>query len=342
VVTVDLSTPGVIRTTVAFEAESALEAHDDSSEHAADASRYESLRTLTSAALRERILGAGTLLLETVGLEIDGERVASSLVEVAVPPPPGAGEGRLSELALSAELPPEASELTIRLADPLGQVALRVIALDGHALPTAWLAPGGTHGPMPVAPANPPWWRVVYDYLVLGFTHILPSGIDHVLFVLGLFFLRPAWRPLLMQVTAFTLAHSATLSLAILGLVSLPSDAVEPLIALSIVYVAIENLVTTRLSPWRLAIVFGFGLLHGLGFAGVLGEIGLPRGELVTGLVAFNVGVELGQIAVLALAFGVLRASRAEPPRFRRIVAMPASAGIALVGGYWTVARLFG
>ncbi len=115
------------------------------------------------------------------------------------------------------------------------------------------------------------------QYLSLGYTHILPKGLDHILFVLGLFLLSPRLRPMLLQVTAFTIAHSITLGLSIYGIVSLPSRIVEPLIALSIAYVAIENLVTRELKPWRLALVFMFGLLHGMGFAGVLRELGLPR-----------------------------------------------------------------
>ena len=130
---------------------------------------------------------------------------------------------------------------------------------------------------------------------ITGFEHILPLGVDHILFVLGLFLLAAAWRPLLWQVSAFTLAHTMSLALSIAGVVSLPSRLVETLIAASIAYVAIENLATTKMQPWRPVLVFAFGLLHGLGFASVLRELGLPDGEWVSALVSFNVGVELGQ-----------------------------------------------
>ena len=122
------------------------------------------------------------------------------------------------------------------------------------------------------------------------------------LFVLGIFLLSPRVKTMLLQVTAFTVAHSITLGLSIYGVVSLPSRIVEPLIALSIAYVAIENLVTRELKPWRLALVFMFGLLHGLGFAGVLRELGLPRDEFLTALADFNLGVEGGQLTVIAAA----------------------------------------
>src|SRR5207247_1613157 len=103
-------------------------------------------------------------------------------------------------------------------------------------------------------------------YLRLGFRHIVPEGTDHILFVLGLFLLSPRLRPMLLQVSAFTLAHTATLALSTLGVVRLSPAVVEPLIALSIAYVAAENTLRQELRPWRAALVFGFGLLHGLGF----------------------------------------------------------------------------
>ena len=146
--------------------------------------------------------------------------------------------------------------------------------------------------------------EIARQYLWLGYTHILPKGLDHILFVLGIFLLSPRWQTMLLQVTAFTVAHSITLGLSIYGIVSLPSRIVEPLIALSIAYVAIENLLTRELKPWRLALVFMFGLLHGLGFAGVLRELGLPREEFLTALVTFNLGVEGGQLTVIARGAG--------------------------------------
>lgn len=178
-------------------------------------------------------------------------------------------------------------------------------------------------------------------YLILGFEHIIPEGLDHVLFVLGLFLLSTRLKPLLWQVTAFTVAHSVTLALAIYGIVDLPSHIVEPLIALSIAYVAIENLATSKLKPWRPAVVFLFGLLHGMGFAGVLRELGLPRDDFAEALVLFNVGVELGQLAVILIAFLMVGWFR-NRPWFRKAIVIPASSAIAITGLYWAIARTFG
>ena len=181
--------------------------------------------------------------------------------------------------------------------------------------------------------------EIARQYLWLGYTHILPKGLDHILFVLGLFLLSPRLKPLLLQVTAFTIAHSITLALSIYGIVSLPSRLVEPLIALSIAYVAIENIITRELKPWRLALVVMFGLLHGLGFAGVLSDLGLPRDEFLTALVTFNLGVEGGQLTIIALAM-IATAAFMNKGWYRRRVVIPASLVIAGVGIYWTLVRV--
>ncbi len=188
--------------------------------------------------------------------------------------------------------------------------------------------------------AAPSILAVVWQYILLGFEHILPKGLDHILFVVGLFLLSARLRPLLWQVTAFTLAHTATLALSVYGLVRVSPAIVEPLIALSIAYVAIENLFTQKLQPWRPLVVFGFGLLHGLGFAGVLMELGAPVGGFVPALLGFNAGVELGQLAVIALAVltvGWLR----NRDYYRAAVVVPASALVAAVGLYWAAERTF-
>ena len=176
-------------------------------------------------------------------------------------------------------------------------------------------------------------------YLGLGFLHIVPRGLDHILFVVGLFLLGTGTRPLLWQVSAFTVAHATTLSLAVFEVVALPARVVEPLIALSIVYVAVENILTDRLTPWRPAVVFGFGLLHGLGFAGVLGQLGLPEEERLVGLVSFNIGIELGQLLVIGVALALVGWCR-HRPWYRARVTVPVSLAIAGVGLFWAAARI--
>jgi hypothetical protein len=182
-------------------------------------------------------------------------------------------------------------------------------------------------------------WDIVWLYLQLGYTHILPKGLDHILFVLALLFASTRLGPLVWQISAFTVAHTITLGLATLGVVNLPASIVEPIIALSIAFVAVENIVFRDMTRWRPAIVFIFGLFHGLGFAGVLAELGLPTGQLVPALLSFNVGVEAGQLTIIAACWLALRWFReaAWYPWLVRAV----SAAIALIALWWAFERVF-
>ena len=187
---------------------------------------------------------------------------------------------------------------------------------------------------------TPSFFETASRYSVLGFTHIVPLGLDHMLFVLGIYLLNHRWRSVLLQVSAFTIAHSITLGLSMYGLVRVSPRIVEPMIALSIAYVAIENLFLKDLKPWRIVLVFAFGLLHGLGFAGVLSEVGLPRDEFLTALVTFNIGVEGGQLAVIAAAFLLFGWRYAHRDWYRGRIAIPASLMIAAAAVYWTIERV--
>ena len=248
-----------------------------------------------------------------------------------------------SIVRLTGHVPAGARDVTFAYGLAMGSYALNVRVGDSP-LQTLWLE--GSRPSVPVSLVAPPppatWSETARQYFGLGYTHILPKGTDHILFVVGIFLLSVRWRSIVLQVSTFTIAHSITLGLTMYGLVSLPARVVEPMIALSIAYVAVENLLTSELKPWRLALVFSFGLLHGMGFAGVLRDLGLPRSEFLTALVTFNVGVEAGQLSVIALAFAVVVYWRSNRLAYRRFIVQPASFAIALVGLYWTVQRAFG
>jgi hypothetical protein len=253
----------------------------------------------------------------------------------------------MGEVSVEGRIPDDATSVAFRFPEVLGPVVLTV-ERPGEEPCSEPIEAGCTsssyaiHLSAPVSPqpsqGGP---RVALKYLAMGFEHILPRGPDHILFVLGLFLLSAKLRPLLWQVTAFTLAHSITLGLALYGVVRLPSSIVEPLIAVSIAFVAVENMVTTDLKPWRPFVVFGFGLVHGLGFASALGEAGLPRNQFATALVTFNVGVELGQLSVIALAFLAVGWWRRRD-WYRRAIVLPASCAIAAVALVWTIQRVCG
>jgi hydrogenase/urease accessory protein HupE len=181
----------------------------------------------------------------------------------------------------------------------------------------------------------------IKEYSLLGFKHIIPKGLDHILFVLALFLLSPKLRPLVLQVSIFTLAHTITLFLGALKIIAIPAIIVEPIIALSICFIAIENLFTDNIKRTRPYIIFIFGLLHGLGFAGVLNEIGVSANLFVVSLISFNVGVELGQISVIILSYILIALLFQKKSWYRNRVTRPISMIIGSIGFYWFIQRLF-
>ena len=273
-------------------------------------------------------------------LELDGTP-AHPAITYAIAAPADALSPPVATIHLSGEVPPGARQFTWTYAWTFASYALTVRSA-GTAVSTQWLEGGQTSAPLSLTapPAPTGGIRTAWRYLALGFTHIVPYGFDHVLFVLGLFLLSGRLRTVLWQVSAFTIAHSITLGLSIYGLIAVPPSIVEPLIAVSIAYVAIENLFLRELKPWRVALVFAFGLLHGMGFAGALKELGLPPSEFLTALVTFNVGVEAGQLAVIAAAFLLVGWYCSQRDWYRRRVVVPASLMIAVTAAYWTVTRI--
>ncbi|MDP2053647.1 MAG: HupE/UreJ family protein [Acidobacteriota bacterium] len=292
----------------------------------------------TAAQRDARLAQLTAVFADRIVLFVDGHEVRAE--SVAYQPPPTSPPDALARFTLTGRMPRGASTLRWLYGIVADPYPLEIRQADGSST-VEWITGTNWSGVIDLTRSfpQPTRWQIARQYLALGYTHILPKGLDHILFVLGLFLLSPRVKTLLLQVTAFTLAHSITLGLSIYGLVSLPSRLVEPLIALSIAYVAIENLVTRKLKPWRLALVFAFGLLHGLGFAGVLRELGLPRGEFLTGLLAFNVGVEGGQLTVIAIAM-LLVWPFVNRGWYRHRVVIPASLVIAAIGLYWTVTRV--
>ena len=287
-----------------------------------------------------RIERLASVFLDRVSVSFDGIREAVRFEYLPV--------SAISDLAqmpsivrLAGQVPAGASALTFANGLAMGTYALNVRRGESPQQ-TFWLDGGNSSPAVSLLALPPPSTPgdIAAQYFGLGYTHILPKGLDHILFVIGIFLLSTRWRSILLQVSTFTVAHSITLGLTMYGVVSLPARIVEPMIALSIAYVAIENLVTTELKPWRLALVFGFGLLHGMGFAGVLRDLGLPRSQYLTALVSFNGGVEAGQLSVILIAFAVVAYWRSDRAVYRRFVVQPASLAMALTGLYWMVQRV--
>jgi hydrogenase/urease accessory protein HupE len=181
---------------------------------------------------------------------------------------------------------------------------------------------------------------IFIDYIPVGFAHILPKGLDHILFVIGMFFLSTKLSSLFWQITFFTLAHSVTLAMASLGVIKVSASIVEPLIAASIVYLAIENFYSNALTIRRSIVILCFGLLHGLGFASVLADFGLPIHHFIPALIGFNVGVELGQILIILILFSAISYWFKKKTWYRKLIALPFSFVIGLVGLFWFFERI--
>ena len=250
---------------------------------------------------------------------------------------------------LKTEIPLNQNQFTIQFGTELGPVVIRQFEdiNKENMIFSTYLQPGEISDELsPVSEAT--MSQTIIEYIILGMEHIVPKGLDHILFIFGVFFFAVKLKPLLWQVTMFTLAHSLTLILASLKLVFIPASIIEPLIALSIGYVAFENIFQKRLqdkfrtrsNSLRYAVIFLFGLIHGLGFAFVLEDIGLPTGQLILSLLSFNIGVEIAQIGLVVLAY-LLMFYPSKQLWYRKAIQIPCSLTIGLIGIYWFFERVF-
>ena len=248
---------------------------------------------------------------------------------------------------LKTEVSLNQNQFTIQFATELGPVVIRQFEdiSKENMIFSNYLQPGEISAELsPLSQAT--MSQTIIEYIILGMEHIVPKGLDHILFIFGVFFFAVKLKPLLWQVTMFTLAHSLTLILASLKLVFIPASIIEPLIALSIGYVAFENIFQrqskfhSRSNTIRYAVIFFFGLIHGLGFAFVLEDIGLPTGQLILSLLSFNIGVEIAQIGLVVLAY-LLMFYPSKQLWYRKAIQIPCSLVIGLIGIYWFFERVF-
>ncbi|WP_035250475.1 HupE/UreJ family protein [Actibacterium atlanticum] len=300
---------------------------------------YDRLRAQEPAEFRAAFDRAWPRIASDIRIEVEGTRITPELVDLRIPEVGDVQLPRESVLILRAALPEGTAPVSIGWNPGYGALVLRQQGA-GDDLYTGYLSAGTMSDPLPrEGIAQKSALREFGEFIVIGFEHILPKGLDHILFVLGIFFFSAKLGPLLWQVTAFTLAHTVTLALATLKIVTVSPEIVEPLIAASIVFIAFENLRGGQIGPLRLGLVFGFGLLHGLGFASVLGDVGLNPSRFVADLIGFNIGVEIGQLTVIAIAYIAVASWARHKPWYRPVVAMPISVAIGLVGAWWVVER---
>ena len=302
---------------------------------------YDRFRAMEPQALAEEMRAFWPQMADNLMIVVDGQRLTPEFVGIEVPEVGNFDLARTSTLTFRADLPDGDAPVQFGWAEEYGELVVRQ-ADAGEDAYAGFLAGGELSEPLPRGEiATEGAGAVFLRYIVVGFEHIVPKGLDHILFVLGLFFFSLQLRPILFQVTAFTLAHTITLALASLEIISVPASVVEPLIALSIVYVGFENVLGFGSLRSRTALVFAFGLLHGLGFASVLGDVGIDPTRFITALVGFNIGVEFGQLAVIFAAFLLVGYWFGRKGWYRARIAVPASLFIALIGAWWSVERVF-
>ncbi len=345
VATLELEDEGVLRVRLEINLEAWLSGVDpalDDTDDSPVAPTYDRLRALSSGELVDAAKSRLADLADTVRIASRGVSVAMSVTAIEVLPAEDDELPRDTLVRLVGGLPEGADSLTYQVDASLPDTAVRLLLADSDAK-VQYVKTGEISDSLSLdAAVTRSWLAIALEYIELGFTHILPKGLDHIVFILGLTLISKRLIDLVLQVTAFTVAHSVTLALGLYGVVNIAPFIVEPLIAASIVYIAVENIWHRRVNVSRTLVVFVFGLLHGLGFAGVLMELGLPQRDFVTGLLAFNIGVELGQLAVIVLAYLAVGVWVLNKSWYRQRVAIPASALIGTIGLFWLVQRVAG
>lgn len=305
---------------------------------AENAEAYDAARALDPAALDTAFRQAWPDMRNDMTVRSGDQDIALDIVAISVPEESDLTAARISSVTMTGALPEGDAPVIVGWDASLGPLVVRQRNVEGGY--SAFLNNGALSEPINrVGGSDETAFEAFASYIGVGFDHIIPLGLDHILFVLGLFFLALRMGALLWQVTAFTLAHTVTLALGALDIVRISPDIVEPLIAASIVYVGIENVFSRGLTPWRPVIVFLFGLLHGLGFASVLQDFGLGADHFIPKLIGFNIGVELGQLAVIAAAFISLGALFGSHDWYKRRIGSPVSIAIVLIAAFWVLER---
>jgi len=305
--------------------------------------QYDEIRQLSGASLSELIEQKFDDLAALITVNADDQRLDLGLEKIVVEDQNDLRLVRQTTLYLSAPLPDGARALSAGLDKSLGAVLVRQRGEGSDPNYSDYLTSGGISSDFVLGTITEQSdLDLVLKYIYSGIVHIVPAGLDHILFVIGLLAFSLSGKALVAQISLFTVAHTLTLAMASLGWVAVPGAIVEPLIALSIAYIGIENIwrAKGRLTLLRSAVVFGFGLLHGLGFASVLADFGLPSHAFVLGLLSFNIGVEIGQLMVVIPVFALLTVLRLNKYIFRQRFQVPVSLSISFVGLYWAAERL--
>ena len=301
---------------------------------APEAKLYDQLRKLRTDKLESKIIASINKLKGSVFLRVDQELLSLNLNEISVQDEENENNVRITKISFKTMVPKDGKQITFAWKKELGSLIFRdfSIGADNYGKASSnWLKPGESTAPISLSGKKLSVLTTIWSAIQQGIKHIIPGGLDHILFVLGLFFFSYKIGPLFSQVTIFTIAHSITLILGSLGYIYVPQVFVEAVIAASIVWIGLENVIRTKLNVSRIGIIFCFGLLHGLGFANMFKQIGLEGSDYLINLFSFNLGVEVGQLIVL-IPFILVRPILSRISWYRVVISIPASIIIALAG----------
>ena len=311
---------------------------------------YDAYRLLDSEDIAKQFQSMSSSFIKLITIKSQQKSIEPEFVSIEISESSNITYPRESKIKLIAPIREDDKHIIFGWNKRLGPMIIRQVSdsLESSRIGTepelysAYLSSGELSSPIIIEGiTSVSSLKIISDYLIIGFENIIPKGLDHILFVLGLFLFASRFSQLVVQVSLFTVAHTITLASASIGLVNIPSNIVEPLIALSISYVALETLWHTRMGWSRLIIIFAFGLLHGLGFASVLMEIGLNQRHFIIGLVAFNIGVEIGQLVIICTAYLFIGILFFKTRFYRSFVQIPLSLVIGAIGGWWFIERIF-
>ena len=306
--------------------------------------KYDDLRKLPNNDLKENIMSNWDNISQNIYIKLDGDVQELNLLSIEIINQRNYEVTRDTIISFHIPLDKKNTSFSFSMSKKFGSIILREQNLNKKVdqLYTNYLNSGDAsdlinlNHTVALTKINS-----FIKYLFLGIEHIIPKGLDHMLFIIGLFLFSNLIRPLLLQVTMFTIAHTITLVIASLSLITVNASIVEPLIALSIVYIGVENIFkkysNTKI---RYYVIFLFGLLHGLGFALVLKDVGLDYSNLLINLVSFNIGVEIAQIFILFLLFLTIGLFFSKKKYYKIIFQIPLSLFISLIAIYWFVERI--
>ncbi len=313
---------------------------------APNAAEYDELRALAPEVLRQRFKNFEVKFLNKLQLNINHQVQNLYLENIKIDIIGYKKRPRKTLLTYTIQLREWPKTLSWQYNKEYGDSALRYQVFEKNEYNWSqwhWLRNGATSGVIDINHPEPmTTMQRMLQFVSIGFEHVIPLGWDHILFIIGMALSSLMWRRLLLLVSAFTLAHTLTLGLAMLDVVEISGRIIEPLIAFSIAYVAIENLLPNPSIKQKSIIVFLFGLVHGLGFASMLKSFKMSSDNFLSTLISFNIGVELAQIVIVSGVVLLLFFIKSLNLNYKKIAIVPTSIVISLIGIWWGIERITG